>query len=374
MRKANLILPIIIALGGCLAVNSVYADNSTDFSITVNPSVSLTLSSSSVNMQITPTQSGAYDSNSFTVSASTNNTTGYTLVMTTSSPDLVSNTLNFNTNEYPSIPTVAESENGISAADFEASTDSNILNHWGLAVDSGNFNTIKSSQIIKATSTNISNDDTTLTMASKLDLLTAPGVYSTTLNFQMTANPLPDTLETAYDKAQKQKATIGGQDYYAIQDMDSTICADVDVIPSTLKVYDNRDNTVYTIGKLADERCWLLDNLALDLTATNASTNITASNTNASATALEYLFGTTTRDPNTDPDGSYATAGVANWTSSYGYSVPLIDISSKDVLPTTDNSNGKDEPLASTVTSENWKVGVYYNYCAASAGSYCYRR
>ena len=351
-------LATILAFSALALSGSVYADgNNTDISVTVNPSVSLILSSSSVNMQITPTQSGVYDSNSLTVAASTNNTTGYTLVMTTSSPDLVSNTLNFNTNEYPSIPTIAESENGISAADFAASTDSNILNHWGLAIDSGNFNAIKASQTIKTSNTFVTNDTTTLSMASKLDLLTAPGVYSTTLNFQMTANPLPDTLETAYDKAQKQKTTIGGQDYYAIQDMNSSICADVDVIPSTLKVYDNRDNTIYTIGKLADGRCWLLDNLALDLTAANASTSITTSNTNADANSLTSLF-----SGNRANGAQYATAGITVWESGSSYTAPMIYTEYK-------NTTKQDDDIE---IIRNSKYGIMYNYCAASAGSYCY--
>ena len=38
----------------------------------------------------------------------------------------------------------------------------------------------------------------------------------------------------------------------------------------------------------------------------------------------------------------------------------------------TTTYNSTDEPLASIVTSENWKVGIYYNYCAASIGTYCY--
>ena len=288
MKKTKLIIPTIIALGAGFAASGAYADT-TDFSITVKPSVSLSLSSASVNLQITPTQSGVYDSASFTATASTNNTTGYTLVMTTNSTALVSDTVNVNTNVAPTIPSIAESQEGISAADFAASTDSNILNHWGLAIGNNNFNAIKASQTIKTTDTNVSNDTTTISMASKLNLLTAPGVYSTTLNFQMTANPLPDTLDTAYGKAQKQKTTIGGQDYYALQDMNSTICADVDVIPSTLKVYDNRDNKIYTIGKLADGRCWMLDDLALDLVSTSLSS--LQGKTNASNEILkEILF------------------------------------------------------------------------------------
>ena len=366
MKKQTLIIPTIIALGAGIVSNT-YADTATDFSITVNPSLSLSVSASSVELEITPSKAGAYDSGTLSVTASTNNTTGYTLTMAATSSALTSNTINPVTGTEPTIPSIAASQNGISAADFAATTSSDYLNHWGLAVGSGNFNAVPTtSQTIKTSNVNIIDDVTTLTMASKLDLLTVPGVYSTTLNFQMTANPLPDTLESAYAKAEKQKATIDGHDYYAMQDMSSTICADVD-IPSELQVYDSRDNHIYTIGRLADERCWLLDNLALDLTNSTTLAALSDTNTNASSTALGYLRGTTSRDPSQDPDGNFATAGVANWTSDYSYSAPLINTSKEN------ESNGTiTNPNDTLVEAANWKYGIYYNYCAASAGSYCY--
>ena len=134
----------------------------------------------------------------------------------------------------------------------------------------------------------------------------------------------------------------------------------------TLKLTDSRDNQEYTIGKLADNKCWMLDNLALDLTNETILNGLTADNTNINTTsdpgALAALKGTT---PGTTSD-KYATAKVANWTFSYSYSAPLVNLTNKDVIP-----QGSD-PMASTVLAGEWKVGGYYNYCAASAGSYCY--
>ena len=133
---------------------------------------------------------------------------------------------------------------------------------------------------------------------------------------------------------------------------------------------DSRDGTEYHIQRLADGKCWLLDNLALDLTNPTVLNGMNENNTHASNTTLGYLKGTTTRDPDTDANGQYATAGVSNWTSSYSYSAPLVNMTSKDVVPTS--YNGTDDPMKDKVVAGNWKVGGYYNYCAASAGSYCY--
>lgn len=127
---------------------------------------------------------------------------------------------------------------------------------------------------------------------------------------------------------------------------------------------DSRDGTEYHIQRLADDKCWLLDNLALDLTDSAVLNGMNENNTHASNTTLGYLKngGGTTSD-------KYATAAVSNWTSSYSYSAPLISMADKDKTAPTGTSS---DPKQSLATSDNWKYGGYYNYCAASAGSYCY--
>ena len=145
-----------------------------------------------------------------------------------------------------------------------------------------------------------------------------------------------------------------------MQDMADSEC--VTSAPTTVR--DARDGEDYLVQRLADGNCWLLDNLRLDLSDADILANVTETNTNASATSLGYLKngGGTTSD-------QYAITGVVEWTDSptyasgYSYSDPLIATSgsgwSKDTT-TTSYGNG------------SGKIGVYYNYCAASAGSYCY--
>ena len=143
----------------------------------------------------------------------------------------------------------------------------------------------------------------------------------------------------------------------------STTMQEVTSCPASLptgQVYtlnDSRDNTEYHTAKLADGKCWLLDNLALDLTNSTVLSGMNENNTHASNTTLGYLKGTTTGTTS----NQYATAKVSNWTSSYSYSAPLVNMTNKDVVPTD-----------ATSQAGQYKVGGYYNYCAASAGSYCY--
>ncbi len=124
----------------------------------------------------------------------------------------------------------------------------------------------------------------------------------------------------------------------------------------TISLKDERDNTTYTVGRLADGKVWMLDNLALDLTNSTTLNNTTASNTNASDASITSL-----KSGNRTAGNKYATAGVSNWTSGTSYSAPLVNATNKDTT----------QPLAMG-QSGTGKVGVYYNFCAASAGSYCY--
>ncbi|MBQ3348742.1 hypothetical protein IJG90_04530, partial [Candidatus Saccharibacteria bacterium] len=109
------------------------------------------------------------------------------------------------------------------------------------------------------------------------------------------------------------------------------------------------------IAKLADGNIWFLDNLRLDLTDSTVKTNLTSATTNATDTSLGYL-------KNGSGSSPYATAAVAEGMTA-DYTKPYISTTYK----TTINSD----------STKNWgngshMYGVLYNYCAASAGSYCY--
>ena len=171
---------------------------------------------------------------------------------------------------------------------------------------------------------------TNVYFAAKLNQAIKPGTYSNIVTFESTCPP--STI------MQEQTA--------------SNLAALVPNVGNTTTLTDSRDGKEYLVGKLADGKYWMLDNLALDPTAVSLAT--LQGNTNASDTELGYLKngGGTTSD-------KYATAGVANWASSNSYSAPLVNTS---YINTTVTSYG----LGSG------KVGVHYNFCAASAGSYCY--
>ena len=411
MVKRGLILGGALVLFSGVFVSDTFAESAnTDFNIKVNSSLSLSVSSANVGFQLTPTQAGSYDSVSFNVYSSTNNLSGYKLIMSTNKVDLESNVINPTTGTKPTIPTLAETQNGITAAQFEASTSSDVLNHWGISVAGANYNAMKPTQEIKETIVNnVTEDTTVISLASKLDLLTVPGVYSTTINFQLVANmytsggsigddgrypanSLLRAFEIAYTEAGKPMyiedantdigwrpmvgadfATVGGKEVrFAIQDITMTfeengqtknVCewamasaADSSYI-DIAEVMDLRDGTSYYIVKAADNRCWLADNLALNPADNDVKLRLNSSNTNASDAALRNLTGIqSTMNP------GWATTSITTTSGNpYSFTDPYVNINNKDVV----SPNQVDQ-------EHGWKDGVYYSVCAISAGTYCY--
>lgn len=116
-------------------------------------------------------------------------------------------------------------------------------------------------------------------------------------------------------------------------------------------LYDLRDGQQYRVQALADGNCWLLDNLRLDPRA--SGTTLTIRNTNASDKAINnYLNG------GGGQTGWSSTGVSTSWSSSYN--TPII-------FNTFENSTAPAESGVGSV-----KAGIYYNYCAATVGTYCY--
>ncbi len=163
------------------------------------------------------------------------------------------------------------------------------------------------------------------------------------------------TFNAAY--ADANKSQLSG--HYKMQDGTEELCKEI-YVGATETLIDTRDNTTYMAGRLKDGNCWMLDNLALDPTNSTTAANMNASNTNATQEAITNLL-----------NGGSSTTGWSNTavadvdTNFYdgGYTVPRINNASKDTLVTS---------YGPASTNGQAKVGIYYNYCAASAGTYCY--
>ena len=251
--------------------------------------------------------------------------------------------------------------------------------------------TVNSSTTYNTTTKTYSNPATVCTgteYATGATMLLDPTVDNT--NIKLYAVWTPTTFDQAYAAASKTKNAT--TNHYQMQDINSTICSAV-TINQYGTLTDSRDNQNYTVGKLEDGHCWLADNLNLDVytyrnTISTANTHITDS------TALTRF-----RSGGGTASDKYAMTGiVAGWTTSpnYSYSAPLQNRNGKcqsstyQCLSPYQNANytynnvidkyGADPGTSGSGTATttynigpgSYKIGTYYNYCAASLGSYCY--
>ncbi len=235
---------------------------------TFNPTLSISLSSNDLVIpNLVP--GSIEDSNSINVSVATNAAYGYTL--SANIGDDIHNNSNLthtnNTSVFSSIAT---------NADLSSLDDGEDTNIWGYSTSLdnsttwSNYNGLANSNnaILLDTSSNVSNN-IGFKIAAKASNAQPSGVYTGTINFYATTKPTSITLSEAY--ASEGKTMING--YYTMQDMTSTICEKTEAIGAQLQVLDIRDNKLYWISKLADNHCWMTQNLDLDLDSNRTYTH-----------------------------------------------------------------------------------------------------
>ena len=143
-------------------------------------------------------------------------------------------------------------------------------------------------------------------------------------------------------------------------DMQTWTCPDNNAmaVGSTITLRDARDGEVYAVSKLADNKCWMIDNLRLDLVSVSETT--LKGNTNATDAQITCLKNNNASGCSTASGTSQTAVSKTNWVNEYVK--PYINVDSKDKVMYRDDTYGVG----------SGKVGVYYNYCSATAGSYCY--
>ena len=152
------------------------------------------------------------------------------------------------------------------------------------------------------------------------------GAYTDVVTISLIANPTPTSFDQAYALAGKTKSqAIDNQYYYTMQDMHKSIC-DIVSNEQQATLVDIRDNKTYTIfkSKAPDSKCWMNQNLDLDLsssiTLTNQDTDLnsvdswTPESPNGTTIAPGNLSSSTWANDNNNPY-SYDTGDVFFYTS-----------------------------------------------------------
>ena len=292
-------------------IGSAHAANSADIEASVNikPSLTLNIPTNNITMNLDPA-TNAFDEKDLTVSIGTNNKYGYQLMV---------NTLN-NTNTLVNVAdgtkTIDSLTTSTSPADFPA-------NFWGIrkstgTTSSGNYGQFTAPYLVSQSSVPVNNDTTTLGFGAKVDYTKESGLYNLNLEFKA----LPIVTQTY------------------MQNMDTNLCTSDPTV-----AIDNRDEKPYTIRRLRDGRCWMVENLRFTgmpddepnkMTVTPANSNV------ASATTITYGELAT----GDDSANSYDDAKLHVGTVDSGVS-----------------------PIDSSSTAQSNIPTVWYNYVTASAGT-----
>ena len=306
-----------------------------------DPSISI-VPAGGINLVMTPIagSGGTFGTAIANVTVNTSNTTGYTFTMNTETTDtdLKNSKVDYTTHPDQKITNLTTTT---TATDFP-------LNKWGYNVhkagtyikgaantyvpvpNSGSSDADRQIEVTDAAGSN----NYTFAYGVKANLNLPSGDYNTTLVFSATANPVPIMMQD-FDYAACQALSTG----------------------DTVTMYDERDNEEYLIGKLADDNCWMLDNLRLDLTDSTILNSLTTTNTNVDSASLTSL-----KSGNRSAGARYASSGFEAWDSNHTTNQYNQAKANADYKNTTTTSYG----------AGSGKIGVYYNFCAASAGNYCY--
>ena len=121
-------------------------------------------------------------------------------------------------------------------------------------------------------------------------------------------------------------------------------------VGSVTALTDTRDNNTYAVAKLADGKCWMMENLRLDL----SSATITAANTNS-------------------PTATFLTQAASAMSTTQMCGSRSADCIDKIVFDMNNiNRNLTASYNANNNTSSLWSYGVWYNWYTATAGNGTY--
>ena len=342
-------------------------ETGTKATLVVHPMLSMELQSA-VNFDVVPTQGGAFSSSAATLSVSTNNETGYSLYLSTANGKSTLASLN---------PSVTDTIGAVSGTVEESGFGDNT---WGYNLSEGTPSGNLTYQAVPGDSTvqqgfgsegPTASDTYTLTFGTKVNTSLPSGTYSNQVVVSVVANP-------AYVPNLTQISNM--------QDMTTEIC-NASTVGQTNRLTDTRDGKLYWVAKLADNQCWMTQNLDLDLGVKDGNTDTTVLTPADSDVSSNWNPPHTTEKPGTiisdgtntetyswdlgmyvksDPDGysSYC-HDVKGLSDSSCTSAGWTDVST--MTPMADGTSN--EAISGSTYNAHYLVGNLYQWNAATAGT-----
>ncbi|MBR2709508.1 hypothetical protein IKE72_00280 [Candidatus Saccharibacteria bacterium] len=324
---------------------------------TINDTLTVTVSSADIYINdLAPGQSDI--SNIIDITVRTNNAYGYTLTSTAGNGDTykdtnLTNTLD-GTKTFTSLATTDSIASPTSFDDSEwgysFSTDAQATwsNYSGLPY----YGNTGATLLAKDTQSAATGDVVNFKIAAKSSSVQTAGTYNNVINFMATGNPIPVTLFNISTMQEMTSSVCSATTTPASSattfDTTGEHAGDTTFVPRTT-LTDTRDGSTYLVSKLADGHCWMSQNLALELTA---SENVTAYNFSTGQTfnySPAYTTQTTT--------GTAWEDNAGNGARSYG--------GDKDKY--VGGTNIAEAGTISNTGGPYEKIGILYNWAAATA-------
>lgn len=228
----------------------------TSTTATVKAAASLSVSlTPTVEISSMPTSNGAFNTGEAILNVGTNNLKGYSVYVNTEDPTTAMTRNNAATTEESTYK-IQTLTNPTTSLGFTANT-------WGYSLTAATANdatvyhpisSLDQPMLAGGGATQTNGDTYHLTFGAKIDQALPAGQYSNRVAVSVIANPLEITKlsELTY-----------------MQDMSSDICANTGEITVGNEIekqlIDVRDGKKYWVAKLADQNCWMTQNLALEL-------------------------------------------------------------------------------------------------------------
>ena len=273
----------LLILSISILSNKASAAQDVDLSVTLEPSLQVTIPSSSVVLNLAPENGNSvFASNDLTVTVATNNPTGYSLSVSSDSTNLTNTTADAE-GTYATIPTLDTLAGGYDESTFT-------VNRWGYKLTGNNYFPFETNIALNSNTDPTNGDTTTMTFGAKVDMTQDAGLYELALNFVAVSNVVPAPA--------MQNFTL---------DQCQALASDANVT-----VTDSRDGSDYTV-RYINGNCWMTENLRLSggRTLTSADSNVASSwsfpNNSLSSSGTNYIGNT------------YTTAGYAIDSTYGGY-------------------------------------------------------
>ncbi len=241
-----------------MSADSANADTQTSSRVQANVQSMISIGlQQAVEIDVTPKSGGVFGKNTATMTVTTNSANGYSVSMSTTGDGTLKNVDASNTAKIN--PVAA----GASESSFGENTWGYALAKKGEAASTYNPVSTTGQEVLNVSKSDITPDANgyinpvsyDLTFGTQVGTNLPAGSYTNNVLISAVANPVTVTnlLQLTY-----------------MQDMTSDICKNTE-LHTEKQLIDTRDGNAYFVAKLRDGNCWMVQNLALNLTSNGLS-------------------------------------------------------------------------------------------------------